>query len=83
MNHCHHVKEYNSEKYWGDVIKFLHKGNLLDNKQAAVQLINQARKFLLFEGALWRRNGDKPLLQVVLNPKICSRILQNAHDGTL
>jgi len=34
------------------------------------------------EGTLWRRNGDQPILQVVLNPEICKRITCNAHDGS-
>src|SRR5260370_23425692 len=32
------------------------------------------------EGELWRRNGDKPPLLVILNDQIRERILKNAHD---
>ena len=82
LNHPHRVKDYNSEKYWGEIIMFLHNGNLPANKQIALQLINWARKFLLYEGGLWRRNGDKPILQVVLNQEIWNRVMHDAHDGS-
>ena len=61
---------------------FLHNGNLPTDKQIALQLINQVRKFLLYEGGLWQRNGDKPILHVVLNLEICNRIIWDAHDGS-
>jgi len=53
LNHLHRVKDYDSEKYWGEIIMFLHNGNLPTDKQIALQLINQVRKFLLYEGGLW------------------------------
>src|SRR5260370_42304905 len=34
------------------------------------------------EGTLWRRNGDCPIRQVVLNPEIQKRITCDAHDGS-
>ena len=40
VNHPHRIKEYDSERYWEDIINFLFNGNLLDDRQAAVQLVN-------------------------------------------
>ena len=40
INHPHKIRDYDSEKYWGEIIMFLHQGILPDDKQAALQLLN-------------------------------------------
>jgi len=64
------------------VLKFLSTGALPCEKKEAARLLHHAKQFIIQDGVLWKWNGDKPLLQVVLSPEIRHQIVGDAHDGS-
>ena len=82
LDHPHRVKDIDNEAFWDDILKYLHLNRLPEGGVEASKVIRRAKRFFLMEGALWRRNGTKPPLLVILSQEVRERIARNAHDDS-
>ena len=80
--HQHRVEDRDDERFWDELLAYLHLKRLPYPDSRAKQVQRQAKRFFLMENLLWRRNGDRPPLQVVLNPELRNRIMDDAHEGS-
>ena len=63
--HEHYVAKNDTEEYCDKILAYLH---LMSDADEARQVKNHAKAYFLMEKMLWKRNGMKPPLQVVLHP---------------
>ena len=54
--------------------------HLLSNADEARRVKNHMKAYFLMEKMLWKRNGTKPPLQVILHPDQCLNLTKQAHD---
>ena len=68
--HQHCVNDRDDDQFWDELLAYLHLKQLPYEGSRAKQVQRQAKQFFLMEKLLWRRNGNKPPLQVVLNTEL-------------
>ena len=78
--HPHHVQDKDSEEFWDEILMYLHLGCLPESQSDAERVQRHAKHFLILNGVLWRKNGTKPPLLVILNRDVRTRIAKDAHD---
>ena len=62
------VLETDSDEYWDKIIVYLMSLNVPDADKDEIRCIQRrAKAFFILDNILWRRNGNKPPLQVVLD----------------
>src|SRR5258708_21035003 len=55
-------------------------GQLPSSKTEVERIQRRSKKFFVLNGVLWRKNGDRPPLLVILSPDIQHRIVGAAHN---
>src|SRR5258708_16390804 len=55
-------------------------GQLPSSKTEVERIQRRSKKFFVLNGVLWRKNGDRPPLLVILSPDIQHRIVGDAHN---
>ena len=55
-------------------------GNLPENE--APKVVRRSQRFFIMNDVLWRKNGDKPPLLVILNQNVRMWIAQEVHDDS-
>ncbi|XP_015933177.1 uncharacterized protein LOC107459461 [Arachis duranensis] len=66
---------------WLDPItSFLENGKLLDDKKDATKLRREAAKYVIFQGQLFKKGLNQPLLKC-LHPDQTNYILREVHEG--
>jgi hypothetical protein len=68
IRHTHAKMDNDSVGFWDQILSFLINLKLLSDPDEAQKVKNCAKAFFLLENILWRRNGTKPPLQVILEP---------------
>ena len=66
--HDRYITKNDTEDYWDKILAYLHLMRLLSDADKARQVKNHTKAYFLMEKMLWKRNGTKPPLQVVLHP---------------
>jgi len=68
--HPHKIFDTDTDEYWNKIIAYLTNLEIPSNDQDEIKRIkNRAKAFFILDGILWRRNGTKLPLQVVLDPE--------------
>ena len=80
--HLHRTYDYDGEEYWNEILAYLYLAKLPADARNATRVLRRAKPFFLMEKALWRKNGDRPPLLVVLKSEIRERIVKDAHDNS-
>ena len=80
--HEHYKAGTDSEEFWNQILTYLHLMRLPSDPDGARRIKNRAKSFFLLENILWRRNGMKPPLQVVLEPSRRMRLIKEAHNNS-
>ena len=78
--HEHYVVKNDTEDYWDKILAYLHLMHLPSDADEARRVKNHAKAYFLMEKMLWKRNGTKPPLQVVLHPDRHLNLTKQAHD---
>ena len=81
-DHPHKVYEHDTPEYWNELLAYLTSLKLPEDRTRRSQIASRAKHFFIYDNMLWRRNGDKPPLQVVLSSEIRTRICKDAHDDS-
>ena len=66
--HEHYIAKNDTKEYWDKILAYLHLIRLPSDADEARQVKNHVKAYFLMEKMLWKRNGTKPPLQVVLHP---------------
>ena len=76
------LKRPQSEQVLHDIERFLRTLETphMSTAQERQRFIKKATRYLLRANQLYKRNGSKPPLRVILDPKIRLKILTQAHD---
>jgi hypothetical protein len=80
--HEHQLPDSDSEEFWDQILAFLMTMKLPADAEEARRIKTRAKPFFLLEKILWRRNGTRPPLQVVLEPSRRVRLTKQAHDDS-
>jgi hypothetical protein len=78
--HEHYIAKNNTEDYWDQILAYLHLMRLPSDADEARRVKNHAKSYFLMEKMLWKRNGTRPPLQVVLHPDQRLNLTKQAHD---
>jgi hypothetical protein len=78
--HEHYVAKNDTEDYWDQILAYLHLMRLPSDADEARRVKNHAKSYFLMEKMLWKRNGTRPPLQVVLHPDRRLNLTKQAHD---
>ncbi|HZZ17678.1 MAG TPA: hypothetical protein VFE08_17165, partial [Candidatus Sulfotelmatobacter sp.] len=77
--HPNHILDDDREEYWKNIISYLQTLQVprtINNRKTFLQA---ARKYYIFESALWRRTNDLPR-RVILNNREREELIRQAHD---
>ena len=80
LMHQHRVQDQDGEGFWDEILAYLHLEQLPKSQFKAKKIKRRARRFFILNDVLWRKNGTKPPLLVILNRDIRLRIAKDAHD---
>ena len=80
--HDHRTYEFDGRGFWDEILAYLYLGRLPNDVKGSARVLRRVKPFFIMEKSLWRRNGDRPPLLVVLNSEIRERIVRDAHDGS-
>ena len=78
--HEHYRPDNDSESYWDLILGYLLDLRLPSEEKEAKRVKGRAKNYFLMDNLLWKRNGTKPPLQVVLEPSRRLRLTSEAHD---
>src|SRR5258708_36221852 len=80
LHHCHRVEDMDGDEYWNPILAYLHLNRVPSSPIKAEKLCRWLQRFFLMNGTLWRKNGTKPLLLVVLSKEVQLRIIRGTHN---
>ncbi len=80
LTHQHRIQDKDDEEYWDEILAYLHLGRLPDSKSEVLKVQKRTKHFFILNGVLWRKNGTKPPLLVILSQDIRTRIVKDTHD---
>ena len=78
--HEHYIAKNDTKDYWDKILAYLHLMHLLSNADEACQVKNHAKAYFLMEKMLWKRNGTKPPLQVILHLDRRLNLTKQVHN---
>ena len=53
LMHRHRVQDMDGEKYWSEILAYLHMGQLLDSQFEVEKIKRRAKQFFILNGVLW------------------------------
>ena len=80
--HRGHLADNDSEEFWDAILRYLLELKLPEGKDEAHRVKARAKSYFLKDNILWKRNGSKPPLHVVLEPSRRARLTADAHDNS-
>jgi len=80
--HEHYKADNDSSDYWNKIIKYLLTLKLPADAEEAKLVKNHSKSFFICEKRIRRRNGNKPPLQVVLEPSRRMRLCTEVHNNS-
>ena len=80
--HRGHLADNDSEEFWDAILRYLLELKLPEGKDEAHRVKTRAKSYFLKDNILWKRNGSKPPLHVVLEPSRRMRLTTEAHDNS-
>jgi len=80
--HRGHLADNDSEEFWDAILHYLLELKLPEGKDKAHRVKTRAKSYFLKDNILWKRNGSKPPLHVVLEPSRRMRLTMDAHDNS-